>query len=155
MIAGRLDRAWCDAAVCANPERSPDFDKPLPEATDLFLFFVDHLGLACHLPLNGFEVIDLSLQSGDVIVFFAQPLLVESEFGLELVNQRVYVLRSGRFGRCLPDSLGVFGFPGIASRFLLPQLRMELFEFADAPVSFGQLAVDFVQRGSMLAYPVR
>jgi hypothetical protein len=63
LIAGRLDRVWCDAAaVCANVERGTDFDKPFPEATDLFFLFADHLGLVCYLSLNGFEGVDVSLQ---------------------------------------------------------------------------------------------
>ena len=63
-----------------------------------------------------------------MIVFFPQPLLVEGELGLEIVNPRAYFLRSGCFGCCLLDSLGVFGFPGIANRFSFCQLLMELFE---------------------------
>ena len=86
LVAGRLDRVWRDTAVCANPERGPDFAKPLTEATDLFFLFIDLLGLACHLHLEGFEGVDVSLQAGDVLVFFPQPLLVEGELGLEIVN---------------------------------------------------------------------
>ena len=73
--------------------------------------------------------------------------------GLEIVSPRAYFLRSGRFGCCLLDSLGVFGFPGIAGRFSFCQLLMELFEFADVPVSLGQPLLDFMERGSVLRIP--
>ena len=72
LIAGGLNRVWRNTPVCANAKRCPDFDQSFPQAVDLFFLFVDHLGPAGHLPLNRFEGVDLLLQGGDVMVFFAE-----------------------------------------------------------------------------------
>ena len=92
LIAGRLDRAWSDAAVSANLERGPDFDESHLEATDFFFLFVDYVRPARELSLNGLDGADALLQGGDVLILYFQSLLVSEPLCLKFVDVSTGVL---------------------------------------------------------------